>query len=404
MLYNSTEDVEIYGFQDGYQGLIYGKFRLMTYDDFSGILTKGGTILGSSRTPYKLIREPGADGVDKVAAMKQTYYKLQLDCLVILGGNGTHKTANLLRQIAPTLLIGVGQSYVLFTGNIDLSIGSVVGMSCMISATLMCHGMNPWVAVVITLVVCLLVGYVNGILVSKCKLPPFIATLGTMTIARGIAQIVNGNYNTDSIGEAAKGFRTFFYSGKILGIFSAFWIALVIWFIFNYIMSCTRTGRHIYATGSNIDAARLSGVNVDNTVIYVYVVAAFCACITGLITCASTGTGTMDAGTSYEMYAVAASVIGGVSTLGGSGILLGTVIGSGIWGVLQNGLQFAGAPVAIRNIVIGIIVVVAVLMDVIVRSGRGKSKKHKNNKKIGKMKVKTKVKHKNAFTIKKGKV
>ena len=138
-------------------------------------------------------------------------------------------------------------------------------------------------------------------------------------------------------------------------------------------MSCTRTGRHIYATGSNIDAARLSGVNVDNTVIYVYVVAAFCACITGLITCASTGTGTMDAGTSYEMYAVAASVIGGVSTL------VGTVIGSGIWGVLQNGLQFAGAPVAIRNIVIGIIVVVAVLMDVIVRSGRGKSKKHKNN-------------------------
>ena len=201
----------------------------------------------------------------------------------------------------------------------------------------------------------------------------------SMTIARGIAQIVNGNYNTDSIGEAAKGFRTFFYSGKILGIFSAFWIALVIWFIFNYIMSCTRPGRHIYATGSNIDAARLSGVNVDNTVIYVYVVAAFCACITGLITCASTGTGTMDAGTSYEMYAVAASVIGGVSTLGGSGILLGTVIGSGIWGVLQNGLQFAGAPVAIRNIVIGIIVEVAVLKDVIVRSGRGKSKKHKNN-------------------------
>ena len=98
VLYNSTEDVEIYGFQDGYQGLIYGKFRLMTYDDFSGILTKGGTILGSSRTPYKLIREPGADGVDKVAAMKQTYYKLQLDCLVILGGNGTHKTANLLRE------------------------------------------------------------------------------------------------------------------------------------------------------------------------------------------------------------------------------------------------------------------------------------------------------------------
>lgn len=288
-------------------------------------------------------------------------------------------TANLLRQIAPTLLIGVGQSYVLFTGNIDLSIGSVVGMSCMISATLMCHGVNPWAAVLITMICCLAVGYVNGVLVSKCKLPPFIATLGTMTIARGIAQIVNGNYNTDSIGEAAKGFRTFFYSGKFLGIFSAFWIAIVVWFIFNYIMSSTRTGRHIYATGSNIDAARLSGVNVDNTIISVYVVSALCACIAGLITCASTGTGTMDAGTSYELYAVAASVIGGVSTLGGSGILLGTVIGASIWGVLQNGLQFAGAPVAIRNIVIGIIVVVSVLLDVVVRSGKGRARKRKTS-------------------------
>ena len=96
-LFNSGEKVEIYGFLDGYQGLIYGRFRLLTYDDFSGILTKGGTFLGSSRTPFKTIQVPGPDGVDKVAAMKQTYYKLQLDCLVILGGNGTHKTANLLR-------------------------------------------------------------------------------------------------------------------------------------------------------------------------------------------------------------------------------------------------------------------------------------------------------------------
>ncbi|MGN0980029.1 MAG: 6-phosphofructokinase [Candidatus Avoscillospira sp.] len=97
-LFNAKEDVEIYGFLDGYQGLIYGRFRLLTPGDFSGILTKGGTFLGSSRTPFKTIREPDADGLDKVAAMKQNYYKLQLDCLVILGGNGTHKTANLLRE------------------------------------------------------------------------------------------------------------------------------------------------------------------------------------------------------------------------------------------------------------------------------------------------------------------
>lgn len=95
---NAESDVEIYGFLDGYKGLIYGNFRMLTGHDFSGILTKGGTILGSSRTPFKLMREPDENGLDKVEAMKQNYYKLQLDCLVILGGNGTHKTANLLKQ------------------------------------------------------------------------------------------------------------------------------------------------------------------------------------------------------------------------------------------------------------------------------------------------------------------
>lgn len=282
---------------------------------------------------------------------------------------------NLLRQIAPILIIGIGQSYVLITGNIDLSIGSVVGMSCMISATLMTKGVNPILAVLVTLVCCLIVGVLNGELVAKCKLPPFIATLGTMTIARGIAQIVNNNYNTDSIGDGAKGFRDFFYYGKTIGLYNTIWIAVVLWIVFNFILSKTRTGRHIYAIGSNIEASKLSGVNTTSTTIKVYVVSTICACTVGLIITATSGMGTMDAGNSYEMYAVAASVIGGVSTLGGQGILLGTVIGASIWGVLQNGLQFAGAPVAIRNIIIGIIVVVSVLLDVVVRTGKPRKSK-----------------------------
>ena len=97
-LANGKEEVEIYGFLDGYRGLIYGNFRMLTDKDFSGILTKGGTILGTSRTPFKTIQDPDPNGLNKVEAMKQNYYKLQLDCLVILGGNGTHKTANLLRK------------------------------------------------------------------------------------------------------------------------------------------------------------------------------------------------------------------------------------------------------------------------------------------------------------------
>lgn len=283
--------------------------------------------------------------------------------------------SNLLRQIAPILIVGIGQSYVLITGNIDLSIGSVLGMSGMISATLMTKGMDPWVASVITLVIAILTGVLNGLLVAQCKLPPFIATLGTMTVARGVAQIVNGNYNTDAIGDKAEFFRDVFYYGKTLGLYNTVWIALALFLVFNFLLSRTTTGRHTYAIGSNIEAAKLSGVNVVSTTIKVYVISAFCSCIAGLITCATAGMGTMDAGNSYEMYAVAASVIGGVSTLGGQGILIGTVIGAAIWGVLQNGLQFAGAPVAIRNIVIGIIVVVSVLLDVIIRTSAPRKKK-----------------------------
>ena len=282
---------------------------------------------------------------------------------------------NLLRQMAPILIIGIAQSFVLITGNIDLSIGSVVGMSCMISATLMTKGVSPLGAVVVTLISCLLICALNGVLVAKCGLPPFIGTLGTMTIARGIAQLVNNNHNTDSIGEGARAFRNLFYYGEFGGVYSTVWIALILWIIFNFILSATRTGRHIYAVGSNIEAARMSGVNIGRTVTAAYLVSAFCSCVVGFIACATGGMGTMDAGNTYELYAVAASVIGGVSTLGGQGLLLGTVIGASIWSVLQNGLILANAPVAYRNIAVGVIVVISVLLDIVVRKGKWISKK-----------------------------
>ena len=287
-----------------------------------------------------------------------------------------HNLTSLLRQICPYLLVGIGQAFVCITGNIDLSIGSVIGMSAMISATLMCNGVHPILAVLVAFAACMMIGLANGILVGKCGLPPFIGTLGTMTIGRGIAQIVNGNYNTGDIGQgAAETFRNVFYYGKTLGIYNGVWITLIVWIAFNYMLSCTRSGRHVYAVGSNVDAARLSGVNVFKTVTRAYLVSAFCAFLTGLVVLAAAGMGSMDAGMMYEMYAVAAAVIGGVSTLGGSGLLVGVIAGAGVWAVLQNGLTFANAPVAIRNIVIGVIVVVCVLMDIIRSNGALKIRK-----------------------------
>ncbi|MBN2627078.1 MAG: ABC transporter permease [Spirochaetales bacterium] len=280
-------------------------------------------------------------------------------------------TVNLLRQVVPILIIGMGQSFVLITGGIDLSIGSVAGMSCMISATLMTRtGLDPLTASLITIAACLLVGLINGILVAKAKLPAFIATLGTMIIARGIAQLANGNMNTDGIPEATEGFKQLFYYGETLGLYNPVWIGLILFLFFNFILNRTRTGRYTYGIGSNYEAAKLSGVNVVAAETLVYVFSAFLAGIVGLILTAQSGMGTMNAGTGYELNAVAASVIGGVSTMGGQGLLFGTVIGSFIWGVLNNGLQFAGAPLALRNLVIGIVVIISVLIDRVARSGK----------------------------------
>lgn len=283
---------------------------------------------------------------------------------------------NLLRSMSKYLLIGVGQSYLLITGNIDLSIGSVVAMSAMISATMMSSGVIVPIAILVALVCCLAVGVVNGVLVGKFRLPPFIATMGTMFVGRGIAYMVNGNRNTNAISsgigkEAADKFQNFFYYGSTAGVYNTFWIALIIFLVFFFLLSKTRTGRHIYAIGSNADAAKLSGVSVLSTVTKAYMVSAFCSFVVGLILCAQAGMGNMEAGNVYEMYGVAAGVIGGVSPLGGTGLLLGTFAGAAVWQTLENGLSMAGAPVGIQRIVIGIIVVGAVLMDIVFRRSIG---------------------------------
>ncbi len=281
---------------------------------------------------------------------------------------------NLLRSMSKYLIIGIGQSYIMITANIDLSIGSQVGMGAMISATLMTYGVNPVLAALITILSCLVIGFINGLLVGKAQLPPFIATLGTMFVARGIAYMINNNRNTDAITsgigkEAGDSFQNFFYYGKTLGVYNTFIVAVIVFLLFFFLLSKTRTGRHVYAIGSNPDAAKLSGVSIFVTTTKAYMVSAFCAAIVGLILCAQAGMGNMEAGNMYEMYAVAAGVIGGISPMGGTGLLLGTFAGAAVWQTLENGLNMIGAQVGLQRIVIGVIVVFSVLLDVVVRRG-----------------------------------
>ena len=186
--------------------------------------------------------------------------------------------------------------------------------------------------------------------------------------------MVNGNRNTNAIAsgigqEMGDKFQNFFYYGDTLGLYNTFWIAMLLFAAFFFLLSKTRTGRHIYAIGSNADAAKLSGVSVVATVTKAYLVAAFCSFVVGLILCAQASMGNMEAGNTYEMYAVAAGVIGGISPLGGTGLLLGTLGGAAVWQTLENGLNMIGAQVGIQRIVIGVIVVFAVLLDVVFRRG-----------------------------------
>lgn len=301
-------------------------------------------------------------------------------CIIFGGINKNFFSAdnvmNLLRQVCPILLVGIGQSYVLITGNIDLSIGAAVGMSCMVSATLIQNGMPVLPAIIITMLLAIVVGILNGYLVGRVGLPAFIATLGTQIICRGAGQIVNNNYNTNRlVGEGVDRLADTLYYGKTLGMFNPVWITLIIFALSFFVLEKCRTGRYLYAIGSNREAAKLSGVNVVKTTILSYIVSGTLAGLVGLFTMSIVSMGTMDAGTNYELNAVAASVIGGVSTLGGQGMLLGTFVGACIWGVMYNGLQFAGAPVALRNIVIGVIVIMSVLIDIVIRQRRAKKSK-----------------------------
>ena len=176
--------------------------------------------------------------------------------------------SNVLWSISVYGIMTSGTIFVFLLGGIDLSIGSMVGMSAMVSATLMTMGVHPVIAMAVALLCCLVCGVINGTLVGKFKLPPFIATLGTMFAARGVAYMVNNNRNTDAIAtgigkEAGDSFQNLFYYGKTFGIYNTFWIALILFLIFFFLLSRTRTGRHIYAIGSNVEAAKLSGLSLS---------------------------------------------------------------------------------------------------------------------------------------------
>jgi len=268
-------------------------------------------------------------------------------------------------QTSAVTLMGIGVTFTIITAGIDLSIGSVVALSGTIAVMVARAGVPNWLSMLIGLLVGVVAGLLNALMITKLKLPPFIATLGMMMVARGVAlTITNANAWPAPEGFGDLGNGTIFGTGiEFPGIPYPVIIMVAVALIFSFFLGKTRTGRYTYAVGSNEEAARLAGIKVNKVKIIVYVISGLLAGLVGIILASRMVTSQPNSAIGYEMNAIAAAVIGGASLMGGVGTVLGTVIGSFIIGILTVGLTMSGANYFMQQIVIGLVLIASVTID-----------------------------------------
>lgn len=265
---------------------------------------------------------------------------------------------NVSRQISILALISIGQTFAILSGGIDLSVGSLLALVSVVAAQQMLN-YGLWAGIAAGILVGALVGVVNGVLIAKAKLPAFIATLAMLITARGIALTLSGGLPIDGLPSSFM----FLGAGKIGPIPVPAVIAAVALLLAHIILKRTRFGRYVYAMGSNEEAAMLSGINVARNKIMVYVVSGTCAGIAGVVLTSRVISGQPTLGEVQELYAIAAVVIGGGKITGGVGGIWQTLMGVIILGVLANGLNLIQVSSYVQNIVIGVIIVIAVYID-----------------------------------------
>ena len=266
---------------------------------------------------------------------------------------------NVLRQVSINALIAFGMTFVILTGGIDLSVGSIVALSSALAAGMMVAGSNPSIAILAGLLSGAAMGTVNGVIISRGKVAPFIATLATMTIFRGMTLVYTQGKPIaglpDSFGMIGRGYL--------------FEIPMpVIWMLISFvvlyiILKFTTFGRHVFALGGNEEATRLSGINTPRVKTFVYTISGLFAAISGIILTSRLNSAQPTAGMSYELDAIAAVVIGGTSLSGGKGWIVGTLIGAMIIGILDNGLNLMNVSSFYQQAVKGAVILLAVLLD-----------------------------------------
>jgi ribose transport system permease protein len=266
----------------------------------------------------------------------------------------------ILNQTSFVAIISVGMTMVIAMGGIDLSVGSTLSLSGMLLGDMMLHGVNVYLAMLITLVFGFVVGLINGTLISRFKIADFIVTLSMMTILSGVLRVY-------TLGRPFFGLRwpqfAWFGQGNILGISVPFVVTIITVSIFYFIAYKTRFGRYAISIGSNSEAARLVGINITKIKVLVYALTGMLAALAGILIASRVSTAMPDAGLGYELNVIAATVIGGTSLSGGKASIIGALIGSIMMTTVNNGLTILNISSSWHQIVIGVIILLAVGLD-----------------------------------------
>lgn len=280
------------------------------------------------------------------------------------------------KHVALNAFLAIGMTFVIITGGIDLSVGSIVGLCAMVAGWLVLNGVDTglgWTiwfnTFEIALIACAVgigVGLINGLLITRLNVAPFIATLGTLYVARGAALLSSGGRTFPNLsGNAEFGTASFPWigTGTVLGLPVMVWMLIVVGLVAAYIASRTPLGRHIYAVGGNERGAALSGVKVNRVKLFVYMFSGFCAALVGLIIASQLQASHPATGETFELNAIAAAVLGGTSMSGGRGRIGGTIVGAFVIGILSDGLIMMGVSSFWQTVIKGVVIIVAVVID-----------------------------------------
>lgn len=271
--------------------------------------------------------------------------------------------ANVAEQSAITGVLAIGMTFVILTGGIDLSVGSLVALAGVITGVVLQRDMPVAVAVVAGLGTAMAAGAINGAMIAHFMLPPFIATLGMMSVARGAALLLSDGRPISGFPESLRRLAT----GSVVGVPAPVLLMLALYVVAYVVLTRTVVGRHVYAIGSNEEATTLAGIRVGLHKVLVYAISGLSAGVCATLLLARLNTAQPIAGVGYELDAIAAVVIGGTSLLGGSGSVIGTLIGALIMSVLRNGLNLLGVSSYLQQVAIGLVIIVAVVIDMALR-------------------------------------